>query len=662
MAVTDTGGMKLDINAAREQLNKDRDAGRISTRDYKRISKGMNRLVDNERKGISYEFTGDGRFKTASSNGQPVSRLDGGIGVSDKIPLFGRQVSKGMGYLQQQGLNVPVASKEKQSTDATTGTGATPQTKQVVSAPVVSVQGGAVAPIDLFQGVDQPSLSTTVPQKRSAVAVSPGQVKNADQRPNITIPFPDIPYALERPTDEQLEISMYRKKFDDAIRDGVLKGSNPAGMVLPEKSPRPEVKKIENPGIIRRVVNGSLSPFAKYEKWRREQVAKTRRGAGIRKKETPEFAEGGKIRRFSPGGLLLQNTLAGKKYLDAMKSRNPNFGSDQKMISLKAPTLRDMAFNKMSIQRPSSVVPGDRITKKSNTNVIPLAKNENAKPFDKDSAINTAMGLYGAASLLTAKRPKLERPNRFNMAIRPAMGDEDMVSRSMNSIDESVRGGAGDLRARTGNDLTSYVQGLSAMTDNATRAKSDVLGTNAQIKRQDENRMFSEMNREKELNLNLDEGYRREKNILNESIYNGRVQGAQAAVNNSLNYGVHKRADEANNNVNLKMANRRMEFLIQAEISKMKNEGKTPQEIKNFEDGIRSAMTKQIFAQGGRIESAANMSIANNKNMADANKELRRIFNEYKKLVAMASLESLRQFNANIRSVNQRNNLTITRR
>lgn len=808
MAVKNAGGMVLDLQTAREQLSKDRDAGRISNRDYKKASKGLNRMIDAEKKGVSYQFTGEGRFRTDSSSGQNVSRRDGGIGINDKIALSGTNVSKAMGYLQSKGLTVPkadeapeaannpTAPQEKPKTGSSpaigmpafnalagtafagangaflasragntggTGTG-TPQAPQRDEEPFIKDAEAAIARTKKQEGekVDNSALSDEY--KKIQDEIRDIQSKMEELRPLKGNPVTSAVSSVLKPLHQNKAIDLFTptrasNQFAEKLNElqrrageirGKLKGTqfdtgdatedfSPQNLVIgqdeadnialqnsyiPFDAPfigsyakaaavKPAQKLLNAPQLQLPPPAANAGQFAGNWQANRQFVGGTKGTAGramanaenistvrpqfsaaditreaqqkasaivgrIReygkktgwnvRSKTPMKKHGGKIRKFAGGGFVLDGALAANRYIENMKRRNPDFATDNRINSLVSssrpgfPALKmNLPKTGISTARPEQEQYANRRTSGVRTDRIQGARNENSRPIDKDSLINNAMGAFGAASLLTAKRPKLERANRFSMAIRPATGDEGMVSRSFNKIDQATRAGAGQLRNRTGSDLTSYVQGVTAMTDNAAKAKSDVLGANAQMKRQDENRMFGEMNQERQINLNLDEANRRESNIQNEQMYLNRVQGAQAALNNSMNFGVQKRANQTNNQIQLNMANKRLEMMLLSEASRMKSSGTyTDEQIEEWKQNMRQAA--RSYANGGRISDSTRMKIANNSDISRANKQLMDIFKEYKKLVSQASVESIRQFNANIRAINQRNNITITRR
>jgi hypothetical protein len=336
------------------------------------------------------------------------------------------------------------------------------------------------------------------------------------------------------------------------------------------------------------------------------------------------------------------------------KTISTNSNINTRKFGIQAAPLKTSGVKPAGISK--NLVPGNRKTLNVDRDGINNAYNVNGKEFDKDSAINTGLGLYGAASLLTAKRPKAKSPEEISLNIRPAQGDEDMVSRSNKEINESVRQGTAMLRSRTGSDVQSYVQGATAMIDNAGKAKASVLGQNAQLKRQDEVRMSAEINQGKQIDFSAKDQFRREQNFVNEQAYAQRVGGAQAAVNNALNFGIQKRAGDKNQAVEREMTGKRYNMIMLNLAESMRDKGVPEEEIIRR---LRDYKKVSSFKKGGSIDSEKMISAAY-KNVTKANSDLKKIFSEYSKLVSTASIENIKQFNQNIRQVNSRRNITIT--
>lgn len=878
MSVLNQQGNQLDLNAAREKLNKDRDTGAVSKRDYKKASKGLNRLIDNERKGISYQFTGQGQYKAVDANGHSISRRDGGVGINDALGISGRQVSKAMGYAQKNDLVVPEnidgrrIATTTSTTPATTGEKPGIRFNGEVESKITNMYNDTswMNPVanpdetdeqkkarlkeesnDFYRAAateainkqnSQPLKVQTTKEDNSKETLDKIAVlekEMADNKayydkfyewfPNKDIPFGD--YYKQRWKNGSLENTSVgkRKERDEAIPkeiaklDGDLRelGYPRAGKSRQEILTLPlhddpsnldadgaPIRTIGDPGIIKYMPSllsgtavkggsyvasklddlssvfpnigsyapkvaetvvsktapavskagglnakiGKVTPYVPKKpvlelaaplpnagvtigKWQPNRVFQGTTSGNARKAMTnadtpgkairPEFnsyeavvkakevitnivtkiKDVGKIRKpsrskprikklpeqrkvqtFSGGGVLgkakshaygtgnsrfdwKQNSAVANSHvgiMDYTKAKAPtSFEGSSWMGKYKGKPL-DFSQRVQQLQLPEitksfdAKIGGDKKTLDVDSRGWNNAYQTNPKSFDQDKWMNNAMGAYSAISLATAKKPVLEKPKRFNMAIRPAQGDEGMVSRSFNEIDSAVRGGQGQLAQRTGSDLSSYVQGATAMTDNAAKAKAGVLGANAQLKRQDETRMFGEMNQEKQANWSSENQFIQEQNADNRATYAQRVGGANAAVSQSLNYGVQKRADEKNGQTQLTMANRRLDFLLQTEASRMRKAGSTEKEIEEWLETQRNVA--QSYSSGGKLSASDRMSIANNKNMAEANKQLRDLFKEYSKLISVASNESIKQFYTNIRSINQRNNITITRR
>lgn len=676
MAVINRNGEKIDLAAARERLSSDRDSGRISNRDYKRANKGLNRIADANRKGINYQFTEEGRFKTTSSSGHDISLNDAGVGVNTQIPLFGKKVSKAMGYIQANNLVVPDKKGDSSSKSDIKNSSETKSGDAKSGAPVTTTVTPSISGTNPSSSESNPSGngfnskfstgyqfgdnvgskfsdpnykfdSTLDYRSKGYVPPSIGSTKTPAKEHGDYIDYDSVPKFIGEPA-----IPLW------AMPGGAFTNSRVAQNVLSVPQ-----KVLNAPKAVAQYASKSMDGLRK--------VIDNIKTISIKGQQAlPNYAP----KQLPYPKWLNEGTrqLPSPKWLNAPQKALPQpmkFASGAKIIidpvtGLKkrvlGNSLGDITKNIGISNGTSPIVSGGNRRTLSTDTKTPSAYNINGSNIPgKDSLINTALGAYGAVSLLTAKRPRIEKPKQMNLSIRPAQGDEGMVSRSMNSIDESVRKGSGELRRRTGSDLSSYVQGITAMTDNAGRARAEVLGNNAQMKRADENRMFGEVNQEKSINLELGEQHRRENMIRGEQMYSGRVQGAQAAVNNSLNYGVQKRATERNNEVQLDMANKRLEFMLLNQAQNWRSQGMTEEEIAKRIDEYRKTAS---FKKGGRISDSVKMKIASSKDIAKANSDMRKLFREYSKLISDASMESIKQFNQNIRAINQRNNITITSR
>ena len=761
MSVTNKEGIKLDLNQVRDQLSKDRDAGRVSKKDYNKAMKGINRIADADKKGVNYTFTGDSRFKTTTGNGRAISGRDAGVSVSSKLPLSGRNVSKAMGYASSIGLTVP----EESPTVATKDFSGTPALQ-----PINKINTGTpVAPG--FKMGHAPFLDSAVQKPEEKVERSPEFfAEDADRaiektKKDLVLKENDLLSQIDKLEAERKSISkgmtfgafdlklgenqgiyygnddkvsaktspLYEelRKIQDTKRKYGMKNErealpgiefnptnrakdpfyNPMISLIGASALVNSTKLLGSPDIIKNLIQGGdkifrngqrflnngqklLNPGQKMLNPGQKMLNSGQKMLNAPQKALPapvqkmlpapkfkwnlknyrmgtsvQFKEGGKIRKFgwgTNGTNAIQDSIAETEKRAQLQKRinfsnlntaikSPNIGARKFGIQTQALAKPKLKTPGISLVNPST---GNRKTLKVDRTRIGNAYNQDSRSLDKDSLINTAMGVYGAASLLTAKKPTLRAPEDIKLNIRPAQGDEEMVSRSNNAIDESVRQGTGMLRTRTGSDLQSYVQGATAMVDNAGKAKSSVLGQNSQMKRQDENRMSNEINQGKQINYNAKESFKKEQNFADQQSYAQRVGGAQAAVNNSLNYGVQKRAHEKNQEVERNTMEKRYGTTMLSLAETLRSQGMGEQEIIAY---LRDLKKISSFKKGGSLDSEA-ISISASENISKANSELRKMFATYSKLISQASIENIRQFNANIRAVNNRKNITITSR
>lgn len=754
MAITDNG-KKLDLNKIREAAQVSRDKGTMSKSDYKKTMKGLNRIADAEKNGIDYQSTAPGRFKTVSANKPTLNQA--GVGVNTRFPLFGKQVSKAMGFAQT--LNLPEASaasnlSEKVKETATAGP--TVKLDQTAKDDIAKQLRIGIGDMEHGFAVDAKKKTDAEEKTKSDAAAATAQSKaeaekkmteqvNSDVNLSLAGTDQKISKAIREDFNKGFQITdKYRESNFNPnesanfwnegefryhlkkIKSGGLKddrkrydpkeafeansryvgaNSGKAGRkeYLNSREPKKVLKSPSHELNYNMDIYSQIPEINKIDKESKQisedkhlQELKAKRtalkesgsywemfkvGAQIaeieskrEKAKSSKFSNGGKIKILNGGGkgvLAIQDQIAAntnKAYnqLDLLKQKRLDFNKSHALKIPASLTKGTRGFDIWKSKLKPPVLPefnpsgtGDRRTIDPNAKV-PSSVSENAPGIDKDSLINTALGAYGGLSLLKAKRPKHEKPKDINLVIQPT--ETPNTAPAFNAIDESVRMGTSNLRARTGSDLQSYVQGATAMVDNAGKAKAGVLVEAGRDKVASENNMVAQVNSQKQYNHSTNERFRENIMLDNTNRYAQRVAGAQGAVNNSLNYGVQKRADERNKAVELKQANGRygtmMLSLAEALISQGYTEG---QVLKKLESIAKVSKGEQSFKSGGKITSER-MAVGAHQNLAKSNQEARKILAMYTKFISDASIENIRQFNRNIRAINDRRNITITRR
>jgi hypothetical protein len=174
---------------------------------------------------------------------------------------------------------------------------------------------------------------------------------------------------------------------------------------------------------------------------------------------------------------------------------------------------------------------------------------------------NLALGAYGLASTLSAKKPTLERPRDYRSVIKPATGDETLLTNTNNAIASGANTARRNLRQYAGSNTSGYVQGALAINDQENKARTQALGTNAAIYRGEQDRVYGQLNADKQFNHNAKRQYDEAMYSQKLNEWAGRQQQGQAMLQNSLNYEQQRSADIANKGVAERQANQRVDLM-----------------------------------------------------------------------------------------------------
>lgn len=174
---------------------------------------------------------------------------------------------------------------------------------------------------------------------------------------------------------------------------------------------------------------------------------------------------------------------------------------------------------------------------------------------------NLALGAYGLTSSLSGNKPQLERPRQYRSIIKPATGNESLLQRNMNRIATNANSARRGLRQRAGSNTSAYVQGSLAINDQRNKAEADALAYNAELFRQEQDRVYSQLNNDRQVNYENNRAY-------DEAMYRqrlgewlGRQERGRQMLQSAINYEQQRSADLANKGIAERQANTRIDMM-----------------------------------------------------------------------------------------------------
>ncbi len=287
---------------------------------------------------------------------------------------------------------------------------------------------------------------------------------------------------------------------------------------------------------------------------------------------------------------------------------------------------------------------------------------------------NAAMGIYGLVSALTAKKPTLAAPARYQSQINPATG---LPYAQMQQAQQDIAANTRQYsRPTTSSHGTNVLMKLGANA-NANQAYANLGVANSQAYKQDTNRVSDQLNHDYATNYQLQRGYQEGQYNQNLASYAARMQGAGAAINNSLQYENARSADLRNKGVEERMSNNRLQFMHQGDQEDLRTrltlQGMEPDAIEaelakrqnpyaryatnNYQKRARGGRVYPMYARGGRmtvdITESSQERRENTRQQAESNRQLRQLSLEYSKLVQSASQQAINAFHRSIASAHR---------
>lgn len=186
--------------------------------------------------------------------------------------------------------------------------------------------------------------------------------------------------------------------------------------------------------------------------------------------------------------------------------------------------------------------------------------------------VNAGLGAVGLIKALTNKKPKLQAPEKMRSVVRPASGDQEGLSRAKSDINSATRASLRSIRGQAGSNISAYIRGAQALHANQAAAIRKAEGQNSQLYKQDQNRMYGELNRDRQVNNQLQNQYIGQKNNLNYQEFLRKQQFAEGTMNSSLNYENQRQANLKANEQAVGAGNQRLGMMAEMEVQRQKAE------------------------------------------------------------------------------------------
>lgn len=208
---------------------------------------------------------------------------------------------------------------------------------------------------------------------------------------------------------------------------------------------------------------------------------------------------------------------------------------------------------------------------------------------------NIGLGAMGAVKAITNKKPQLQGPMDLKSVIRPASGDEEGLSRAKQDIRSATRSSLRSIRGQAGSNISAYLRGAQSLHANETNAIRKAEGQNSQMYRQDQNRMYGEMNRDRQVNNMQQNQHIREGNHLNYSEFLRKHNESQNMINSSINYENQRQEMVAGNKQMLDSSNQRVSLMAEMEVNRLKGEYLKAGNIKDFTPEVEEQIRQRIL-------------------------------------------------------------------
>lgn len=178
-------------------------------------------------------------------------------------------------------------------------------------------------------------------------------------------------------------------------------------------------------------------------------------------------------------------------------------------------------------------------------------------------AANAALGIAGAISYATAKRPTLQGPKKFESNILPVQGMSEASKRYAENLIASNTLAASQPRS---SDARFNQSSQLEANRNANEALSKISIQDAEMFNQDRIRANAQQNSDISINFQNDQDYGQRKFDLANEEFAARREAGRNMVQSAVNYEMERGADITNKRVAENAANRQMGALGETSI------------------------------------------------------------------------------------------------
>lgn len=177
--------------------------------------------------------------------------------------------------------------------------------------------------------------------------------------------------------------------------------------------------------------------------------------------------------------------------------------------------------------------------------------------------LNAGLGIAGAISYATAKRPNLPGPGKFQSLIMPAQG---MSEASKRFAQNQIASQSAQLTNPATSDPRLNAQIKLQANYNANQALSNLAVQDAEMMRQDQYRVNQQLNQDALMNFQNEQAYKQQKFALDNDAYQQRRQQGQAMAQSAINYENQRAADMQNKRIAENNANQQLGILSEQAI------------------------------------------------------------------------------------------------
>lgn len=281
------------------------------------------------------------------------------------------------------------------------------------------------------------------------------------------------------------------------------------------------------------------------------------------------------------GGLDYLQQIKGKGF----QQTTPQLSINPQQVAVQSPGLVD---NAQTVLQPNY---SDGLAKQTGTSM-----GQGLRQGMGLRAVNAGLGIAGAISYATAKQPKLQGPQKYQSMINPAQGMSEASKRFAQT--QIAANTANASRGLTSDARLNQQVKLQA-NQNANQALSNIAIQDAEMMRQDQQRVNDQTNRDYAINFQNNQQFQNQKfDLANQQFQQRRAQSA-GMVQNALTYENQRAADMANKSIAENNANSQIGMMAEQSImaeNANRRIAYKPQLTPQEEEGIR-----QRFAQNNTM-------------------------------------------------------------